>query len=393
MKTVALNIIVGPGESFELLRAIASATSKPFFDEIVIVNTSKDFEIDNTVNKFKEMYPFIKLVNVGWTSEKYVYGNFSAARNAAIRNTESDYIFWLDADDIIATKSDDGLEKFKKVIDDNDFDYYLVAYHTEIDKETKDIQSMVWRERVFKNRADIGWVKACHEQVTVEANSNIFASVNGLIIEHWPTKIGNGGILRNINIMQHEVDCGRADAHDIFYLARDNYIYGDLEKAMELFNDILKKPGAPDSNRFNAHVLMALHYCYKSDGKGKYYINKDTVEVGERHARAAIEISKSYAEPYVIIGDISMSRNNFDDAIINFKTAMTKKIGNGGMQQIQYYEELPATRLYIIYNEIGDLESALYYNKIALSRCKKDKELINGRIEIINKLYNSIEIG
>ena len=61
-----------------------------FADEIIVVDTGSHDETKNMVKKFTDkVYDFI------WNDD------FSAARNYAFSKATCDYLFWVDADDVI----------------------------------------------------------------------------------------------------------------------------------------------------------------------------------------------------------------------------------------------------------------------------------------------------
>ena len=65
---------------------------KGFSDELIVVDTGSSDKTKEIVRKFTD-----KLYDFEWID------NFSAARNYAFSKAKCDYLFWLDADDIVCS--------------------------------------------------------------------------------------------------------------------------------------------------------------------------------------------------------------------------------------------------------------------------------------------------
>lgn len=386
---IALNVIVGPGESMELNRLLESFYDINFFDERVIVNTSNDEKIDEVAANFNS-----KIIHTNWSTEKYPYGNFARARNIAIKNTDSEIILWADADDKAHTANSTGLQKLRPILQDtNLYDFYLVNYHTEVNTKTNAPLSMTWRERIFQNRPDIGWIYACHEQLTVNDEKNTYGQIDGFIMQHFPAKIGVAGLKRNVQIMEHEIKSGRECNHYSFYLARDKYLIGEKNDAVRMLEAFVNRKNVNQQNQLYSFIMLAIHFAYRKIDTHdmRYSIDKSGIEKARKYAEAAISLSENFAEPYVILGDMELEKENYGKAINLYREAMSKKIGSGGSQFTQYYGELPARRLAKIYLEKKQLEPSLFYNRVAMYHSPGDEELINMRKHIIEKLNDEID--
>lgn len=385
MNTLALNMIVGGGES-ELLRRCLNSCGPDMFDEIVIVNTSNDSDIDSVVEEFGG-----KCVRAKWSSDKYPHGHFAAARNVAINHTESDYIMWLDTDDLLFEERENAKKKLRAVVAQNDFDYYILSYHTEVDSVTRKPISLIWRERIFKNRPDLGWTYPCHEQLSCDNEKHRHGQVVGLVVQHFPLKVGNSGLQRNVKIMQHEIEAGRECDHNLFYLGRDLYLIKDYDKALPILKNYCELEDARPQNKVYAYINLAMNVLYRQEAEDKYSVNEAGIEEAEEYIEKAMKITETFAEPFVLMGDIYLYRSNFVEAIRSYKRALGCPLGNGGIQQVQYYEELPARRLAKIYHSGSEFENALYFNAAALRFSPNDPDLIETRKMIIKSLFAGLE--
>jgi len=373
--TLALNMIVGGNEAFELSRCLKSAVLPDIFDEIVIVVTTKDEAVEKVAREYTDKvyyFPWIK--------------DFSAARNYALVHTDSDYVMWLDADDVINEASQKNMPTMRKTVLQGQCDRYLCPYHIDITPTGEFLQHGLL-PRFFKNTKKLRWEKRVHEQIWPvnkkwqPRNGNFV----GFSIEHRPLKITSSGLLRNIEILQEEYTKDKSDAHYAFYLARDSMLINDTTQALTIFDHIIKsRIGNPDS-LYTAAYYCSYYFAYDDTGG----LKKETLDNAETYARIAISFSERYAEPYVILGDIYYSRGDLGNAESCWKKAMCQKLNAYGAQKVAYYEEIPAIKLANLYAQKTDdtaIEQALYYNKTALRHRPKDEQLLKIRKNLIELL-------
>lgn len=373
MKLLALNVLAAANEAFELNRCLESVCVKGLFDEIVIVLTSNDPEIEKVAKKFTD-----KSYHFEWVND------FSAARNFALSKTTAKYVLWIDADDVVNELSQSRMLKMRKYIEENNYDIYLIPYHLDFDKDGKFLQ-YISRDRVFKRRKNLKWEFPVHEQLTTNPNKHSIANFNGINIEHRSAKDCMIGLNRNIEILEKFYK-ENPTHHIKFYYARDLMLVGKKDKAIEIFDEIIQERIGTVDNLFNACINISMHYTYQENN----YLKEDTLDVGENYARIALSYSDRYAEPYVILGDIYHFRGKVKDSISFYKTAMSKTLDSHGLQQLPFYEEIPAERLARIYMHSEELEQALWYNKLALKHEPDNKSRIDLRRNILQKLIREV---
>ena len=117
-------------------------------------------------------------------------------------------------------------------------------------------------------------------------------------------------------------------------------------------------------------------------------IRGETVSIAEKYIRLYRECLSEHAEPLVYLGDALWFDGRGDEAIELYKQAMSKKYGTGGVQRIQYYEEIPANRLMVLMDKKEEFEQALWYTRLALEHSPANQDAKNLRKEIIGILYN-----
>lgn len=152
--TISLCLIVKNEENV-LARCLSCV--KDIVDEIIVLDTGSS---DNTKNiatqNGAKVYDFV------WCD------NFAAARNKAFSYATSDYILWLDADDIITTENIIKLKQLKQNLNKN-IDAVSMVYGLVYDKYGNTSISLK-RNRLVKANKNFKWIGHIHEYLEVFGN-------------------------------------------------------------------------------------------------------------------------------------------------------------------------------------------------------------------------------
>lgn len=123
-------------------------------DEIIIVDTGSTDQTKSIVRKYTErIYDFV------WVDD------FAVARNYAFNQASKDYIFWLDADDILTEKDRIKFAALKETLDHR-VDSVTMNYHLAFD-EFGEVTSSVRRNRLVKRSNQFQWIGSVHEYLEV----------------------------------------------------------------------------------------------------------------------------------------------------------------------------------------------------------------------------------
>ena len=361
MSTLALNIIVGKGEAELLGRCLGSFHAPEVFDEIVVVNTSDDEEIDSVASELK-----LTIARFQWISEDFPEGNFGGARNCAVDNTKSDYIMWLDSDDLLNPKY---FEQWKKLVEtvkddkNNKIELFTMPYALICDTNGDPVSAFT-RERIFKRTA-ARWRNPVHELIlpidTESWKTELTANFNGVSIVHAPIKPQYTSAVRNIKILEHEYFVKKVDdIHIKFFLARDYLIAGRIKESEELFNDIIDKMETSYDMLYAIAIEMVWYYAY-----GKYHPRPQLKELNiknekqlEKWLRIALAFSAKSAEPFVLLGDLYFIRDNFTQAERLYMLAMSRGKDVPKVQNLLFYKEIPLWRLSMLYYHTKEYEKS-----------------------------------
>jgi hypothetical protein len=389
MNRLALNMIVGPGDAGVLLRLFSSIDMRKLFDEIVLIRTTNDQDVIDIINCYADKTNYFE-----WSTPEFPNGNFGEARDMARKLTNSEWIMWLDSDDMLSSESDleTVFNKIKKVLSEHtDRDYFVCPYILTINPDGSP-ENVLSRERIFKRESTIKWMKPVHEQLTINTEIHKRADLTGLEIVHCPMKDGKVSALRNLKILTNEyLSKIHGDRHMAFYYARDSIQADMWRQAVPVLVDFINTFEDDLRNVYEASLQLARFFLYKQgdEESKKIVLCQTTSPIAEKYARMCIAMTDVNAEPFSVLGDIYISQKRNVDAIKMFKTAMSKKFGTGSLQDKQYYEKLPAKRLAELYIQENELEQALWYNKVALKHDEKNVCLIDQRKKIVEKLYGN----
>lgn len=388
---LALNMIVGPGEADNLLQCLHTVDAKNFFDEIVLCFTSKDpkesaYYLD-VFNDFNPKHCFHE-----WTSDRYPHGNFAAARNTCIDNTESKYIFWLDCDDRIECSH--ALFNLKRQVLSSDRDFFMIGYLIDKLDDGRFLRRFM-KERIFRNRKDIRWLYPVHEQLDLK-KAEFMTTVEGLNIEHHSIKESPlESIERNLKILEHEIQVEPCRHVYLFHAnelmakytnTKDPAILKQSLDEMDLC--IKRRYGSSDSLAVLCYTIAMYHiplYIKEED----FNIQHDkNLTIGEIYANLSISFSNKYAEPHFILGEIFLRKGDERRAVFHYKEALKKKLDGLGYQSLAFYEEYPSRRLMEIFGRMNDPELSLWYSKRVLLHAPKDNSIHDLRIEILSYLLD-----
>ncbi|WP_144496873.1 tetratricopeptide repeat-containing glycosyltransferase family 2 protein [Bacillus toyonensis] len=241
MVTISLCMIV-KNEDKTLDRCLQSVKGIP--DEIIIVDTGSTDRTKEVAQK--------------WTPHVYDFEwsyDFSAARNEAFRHATKDYIFWLDADDILKTEDAQKLQVLKNGLDSR-IDAVSMKYHADFDAQGNVISSAV-RFRLFKTTKRYTWVGIVHEHIEVSTTDLTIAS--DIIVAHQTHNRKCSS--RNLDLYEKYLAGGNTlTPHDLFHYGRELLLHKRYKDAISIFEQYLASPYVDDEIRI--FTLNELTSCY-----------------------------------------------------------------------------------------------------------------------------------
>jgi glycosyltransferase involved in cell wall biosynthesis len=333
--TLSLCMIV-KNEEKHLDRCLKSV--RGIFDEIIIADTGSIDTTKEIAYKYTD-----KVYDFAWIED------FAAARNFAFSKANSEYLMWLDADDIIPEKSRRELIKLKDIIT-SDIDVVRLPYNTGYDADGN-ITFSFYRERILKNCEAAKFKGFIHE--VVDPFGRII-SVD-IPIEHH--KIAGNERGRNLRIYEkHLADGDEFSPRDVFYYARELSYKNRNSDAVRAFTKFINERKGWIENNIEACKIRAE--CYE--------------RLRERQ-NAYISLYSSFfydtprAEVCCEIGRMLLEDGEFNKAIFWYKIAYGKEpdFQSGGFVLPDCYGYIPAIQICVCYSRMGDEKTAEEWNEKA----------------------------
>lgn len=356
--TLSVCLIVKNEESV-IERCLNSLTS--FADEICIYDTGST---DNTINICK-LIEKVKIIEGEWRDD------FAWARNQSFQMATSDYIMWIDADDVIDESSQKYLLEFKQK-DLSLYDQVYIMYRYNVTEQNKD-DLHFYRERILKRILYPIWNGRIHETAHLSAKSNInsfYIPVSSCYINHIKQKSAGD---RNLNIFRdmekkNEIFRGR----DWFYFGNELFEHKIFDEALQKYRNCLDTPNTWEIERLNAALRSA--YIYKD-------VKKDIQKTLYYAYIAASCTLTPRADVCCFLGDFYKNLKKFDWAKSWYERAVNNVVTglNATFYDESYSTWRPKLNLALCEYELGNKELAIKYNQEVLEIMPDNRDAIHNK--------------
>ena len=254
------------------------------FDEIVVVDTGSTDRTKEIAAGFGA-----RVVDFAWIDD------FAAARNVALDHATGDYVFWLDADDVIDPPERKKLETLIQHLSPDGKDAYVVRCVC----DTSDGgQLVVDQTRLFPRREGIRWERRIHEVINAAlGRSGIPTHWTDIVVRHSgyaDPVIHEQKRQRNLVLLQRELAERPNDPFVYYYLGTLAFERKQWQEALGYFILSLAKWGTTQSIACKLFAMIAwtnqilLRYdeSLRVCNEGQIYFPKD----GELWFRKAVAL-------------------------------------------------------------------------------------------------------
>jgi len=343
--TLSLCMIV-KDEAHNLPRLLKSVEG--CFDEIHITDTGST---DNTVEIAKDAGCIVH--HFDWVND------FAAARNYSFSHTKTDYIMWMDADDVLGNK-DEFLRWRDNVM--CMAEYWFVNYNYAYDDKGNAICTFA-RERVVKRAKKIPWKYFIHEGMVPEPGQNPVAqAVNTWSVNHMRTqKDIEADRGRNLKYIEERLERGEEIPTRLkFYHGKELFDAGMYAKSFDVLDSIdLKQLEGHDRILTIQYMVKGLHL--KSGDEKCPAVRDRLIERAYRTAVNASILSPKRAEFHVLAGDSKIMQGKADEALPHYGAAKNCPLTsdmNPLFKADDLYGFIPSEQIARIHLTMGNLDLA-----------------------------------
>lgn len=375
--TISLAMIV-KNEEHNLPRLFESI--KDCFDEVHITDTGST---DKTVSLASSLGAHVH--HFKWCDD------FSAARNASFEPIKTDFVMWMDGDDILFNR-----EAFIKWRDSAmaGADFWLNTYHYAF-KGDRPVCSFA-RERVLRMNKNPQWKYFVHEGVIP---SELRGRIHSAYATTWSIHHMRGDEdmkadrSRNINLFKDKEN--DLDSRMTFYYGKELFEAGLIAEAIEK----LKKAVTFKDLELHDRVLGIQYLCMSLMRQGE--VSPAYYQQVKSFAHQGLLLTPNRAEFHCFLGDAAIKLGALVDAIPYFAAAKACKntnTSNGMASPLFSYEEVynayPRLQLARIYANTGDIDGAILEAEECVKLYPESEEAKNILKEInAAKIRNEIPIG
>lgn len=252
-------------------------------DEICITQSGqkKNKAVSEVIKAYGGKESFFKWVN-----------DFSEARNYNFSQATGDYIFWLDADDVV--KGGANIRGLVESMEKNKIECVAMNYLYDFD-ENKNCTVKHIKTRIVK-KGSVKWVGAVHEDFENVIETNTFFTKDTEVLHIKDSKRTEYSSKRNLEIAESEMQKNPDDPRSLWLAANANWGVGKTDRAIEYFERFVKESQSEDE-------------------KYVAYLNLSSLKNDEIDALKALSLMPTIPNAYHRIAEIKFNQGKYQKSI------------------------------------------------------------------------------
>ncbi|MBH0346655.1 hypothetical protein BK731_06335 [Bacillus thuringiensis serovar muju] len=257
--TISVNIITFNEERC-IERCINSI--RGFADEIIVIDTGST---DKTINIIKTLFPEVQLYHEPWCED------FSLHRNSLIKYSSGDWIFQIDADELLQGEQAE-LKDFLGIFHSFPLPSLIISPKI-INHDNSELN---FTKRIFRKKDNLQYFGLIHEELRCDIQqkgSDLMHIITNFVIEHDGYMMDiiqeKTKVTRNISLQEKMIHIEPTNIRWFYFLAREKKIAKySIQEVIEILNEGISNSEAAekeDTFLFLAFLLLAECYYEKSD--------------------------------------------------------------------------------------------------------------------------------
>lgn len=214
-------------------------------DEIIVLDTgSTDGTIDVARSRGAKVFEW------AWRD------NFSAARQEAMDHAISEWVFWVDADDVVGNP-----ERIRPLTEAQPADVGAILWQYVFGRDGEGNPTFTyWRERCVRNNGTYKWAGRVHE-VLIGPPHYRQVNSDAVVIDHLPDPLKTDRPGRNLRILDAEYreNGGTLEPRMMFYYGRELIDAGQTERGIEILEEYLLTQSWVDQKYLALIQIGGLH--------------------------------------------------------------------------------------------------------------------------------------
>ena len=323
-----------------LPRALESA--KPFVDEMIVVDTGS---VDNS--KQIAIDQGAKVFDFPWCDD------FARARNESLSHATGDWIFWMDADDVLVEQTGPRLRQLAAECPDKDQSYLVrVEEEAMTSSGVKRVAGSA-QSRFFPNHPDIRFTYRVHEQVSPAlAKLDIPIKLSEITVRHAHADRSEEGNHRrnerNLRLLKLDLEEHPDDAFVLLNIGMTHlYRPDELNLAIDYISRSIPLFPAKSTTRLNAFMQLATAYQWSNQP--------------EKQLEACLQARDAFPDDAAIlyqIGELSEKKGDIQQAALSYQDVLSKGRVHATVFQIRGVHGQAAIKLGRIYQRSGNSPAA-----------------------------------
>lgn len=308
-------------------------------DEIIVVlagqSTDKTAKI---ADKWAKVYDY-----PGDLFEDGSIMSFADARNYSFSKAKYDWLFWIDADDLV--ENPERLRDFAKAAEEGGYGGVWLPYFYALDTHGN-CTTVLERERLLKADLDWKWQGRVHE-AAIPSRPAIFFKTADVIIKHQHCA-GGSRAERNLRLLYLQLEEEPGNHRTLFYLGNQYFAMEQYDEAVKWFGKFTSIADNP-LEKWQAFIYI-----------GKSYIKLKDLAKAEDAYLLAIKVIPEWAESYFGLAEVSAYKSDWDRVLFwTEKGRQSKKAGGYLMINPLDYTTNPILFEEVAYCQKGRVDLAL----------------------------------